>query len=207
MSSQLLFKVSDTLFRKYGIKSVTMADIAKELGMSKKTIYKYVDNKNDLVAQIMENHIINDKKANEEISLQAKNALDQLLQIFIYIQGILKGMNTSLLYDLQKYYNPIWQKWENFHQEYVLDITIKNLKRGQEEGIYRKDMNVDLMARLYISFLPVFSAQESFLIKDYSTYEVHKEFMKYHINGIISKKGKEALQELLLENNLDLSFI
>lgn len=192
-----ILEASDALFRKYGIRSVTMADIARSLGMSKKTLYVHIENKHDLVEKIMKRYIIQDEEACFAIKAEANNALEELLKISLYVQQQIKDVNPSLIFDLQKYHRPVWEMLDAFHREGVLRIVEENLQRGIEEGLYRKDLNAALMARLHVGLMSIVSDIDLFPLDQFPTHFLHKEFIKYHIYGIVSAKGKELLNNML----------
>lgn len=198
-----ILDAAETLFKKYGIRSVTMADIARELGISKKTLYLHIDNKQDLVMKIMQRDIEKDQATCQQIIEKATNALDELLQISVYVQQQIQDINPSLIYDLQKYHRPVWKLMDNFHQEYILTTTENNLKKGVEEGLYREDLNIKVMSKIYVSLMPIVCDDQIFPMKVYSTSQIHKEFIKYHIHGIVSEKGRKMLKKLLADNKLN----
>ena len=209
MTNELIkiLDTSETLFKKYGLRSVTMTDLSQKLGVSKKTLYKYIENKHDLISKMMKRYIRQEQEACAQIMRDAKNALDQMLQISIYIQQQIKEVNPSMLYDLQKYHRPIWEMLEQFHQEYILGIAQQNLKRGVDEGIYRDDINIEIVARFHVSMIPIISDNDRFPLRVFATKDVHQEFIKYHINGIISEKGRTTLKNLIQEYGIDTNII
>ncbi len=206
MSSELvkILDAAEKLFKKYGIRSVTMADIAFQLGISKKTIYKQIENKNDLVARIMNRYIANEKQMCENIAAQPMSALEHLLRIFVNIQKQISEIHPAMFYDLQKYHSSVWKLLEDFQQDYVHRVTEMNLKQGVEEGIYRADINTFVMAKIYVNFIPVLSNVESLTLEGCSAHEIHQEFIKYHIHGIVSEKGRQILLKLTKNNELNL---
>jgi len=196
-----ILDASESLFKKYGIRSVTMADISKELGMSKKTLYVHIENKHDLVYKVMKRHVLVDKKMCVLIQEKAKNALDELLKITLYTQQQVNEMNPSILFDLQKYHRPVWQMLDDFHRKEILTMVEDNLRRGVQEGLYRENLHILLVSRLYVGLMPVLSNEDLFPASDFPTNQLHREFMRYHIHGIVSEKGRKLLKKIL--DNLD----
>lgn len=192
-----ILDASEQLFRKYGIRSVTMTDIAKAMGMSKKTLYVYVENKHDLVSKIMKRYIVENQQICYNIQNIAENALDELLKVSLYVQRQIKEINPSLIFDLQKYHRPIWEMLDAFHRKDVLEMIENNLNRGVSEGLYRSDLQVSFISRIYVGLMPIMSDAELFPHNKFPTHALHKEFIKYHIHGIVSKKGEELLQQVL----------
>ncbi|BDS14795.1 TetR/AcrR family transcriptional regulator [Aureispira anguillae] len=192
-----ILDASEILFRKYGIRSVTMADIARDLGMSKKTLYLYIENKHDLVSKVMKRHIIQDQDMCCRIQKESENALDELLKVSLYVQQQVKEINPSLIFDLQKYHRPIWEMMDNFHRKDIVHMVENNLRGGVEEGVYRDNLNVELVSRLYVSLMLTLSDNELFPVTQFPTHVLHKEFIRYHICGIVSDKGRIQLREML----------
>lgn len=209
MTNELLkiLDTSEALFKKYGIRSVTMTDISQKLGVSKKTLYKYIENKHDLISKMMQRYIKQEQEACCQIMEEAKNALDQMLKINLYVQQQIKEVNPSMLYDLQKYHHPIWKMLEQFHQNYILGVVQQNLQQGVAEGIYRADLNTEIVAKFHVSMMPVISDSERFPHQAFATKDVHQEFIRYHFNGIISEKGRTTLKNLIQEYGIDTNII
>lgn len=198
-----ILDAADKLFRKYGIRSVTMTEIARELGISKKTLYVHIENKQDLVAKIVNNYISEEKQMCNDVVIDADNALDELLRISVYVQNQIKAMNPSIIYDLQKYYRSVWKLMDGFHRTYILNMAERNLQRGVEEGIYRADLDIKIIAKIYVGLFPILSDGETFSLEEYTTSKIYGEFMKYHIHGIVSAKGRAVLEEFMKENTLN----
>lgn len=192
-----ILDASESLFKKYGIRSVTMTDIAKELGMSKKTLYVHIENKHDLVFKIVKRYIAKDKKICLLIQNEAENALDELLKISFHTQQTVEDINPSILFDLQKYYRPVWQMLDNFNRKEILEMVEHNLKKGVEEGLYRENLDVPLISRLHISLMPILADEDLFPQNDFPTRQLHREFMRYHVLGIVSEKGRKLLKKML----------
>jgi len=192
-----IIDASESLFKKYGIRSVTMTDIAQKLGMSKKTLYLHIENKEDLVSRIMQRYISKNKEMYVLIQKEAKNALDELLKVSLYTQEQMDDINSSVLYDLQKYHRAVWQLLDDFNRKEILMMVENNLKTGVEEGLYRQNLDISLISRLHVSLMPILSDDELFPINDFPTDQLHREFMRYHIHGIVSDKGRNLLKKML----------
>ena len=185
------------LFMRYGIKSVSMDDLARELGMSKKTVYQYVENKADLIQKVFEDHLEEEKQMLAEYRSEASNAIDEMLQIARHMIRVLRTYSVTVMYDLQKYYRSTWQLLSNVHEQHFFRVIKDNLDRGIAEGMYRQDMNPDIVARLYISKSSSAADQECFPLTDYPVEELFIELMNYHLHGIVSQKGRETMEEAL----------
>lgn len=192
------------LFIRYGIKSVTMDDIAKKLGMSKKTLYQYFDNKSDLIEQIFQRHIEEEKLIMGQIKKKATDAIDEMLSIARFVVKILQEMSPTTMYDLQKYYRTTWDKMDILHKKYIYATIKENLIWGVQQGVYRNDLNTDIIAKLYIAKTSLIVDEKIFPVRDYNMGELFQEFINYHIQGIASEKGRQMLaKHLAAEQQMD----
>ncbi len=194
-----IFEKVNQLFMKYGIKSVTMDDISRKLGISKKTLYLYVDNKADLINKSLELHLLNEKKDIEEIVKTSKDPIDEMLNIARHVSSMLRQVNPSTVYDLQKYYGESWRLMESLHQDHIYGIIRDNIKRGMDLGLYRGNLDLDIIARFYVGKSLILVDEDIFPMKNYNRDKLFLEFINYHIHGIASKKGLELLEEHLRE--------
>jgi len=181
----------DKLFRKFGIKSLSMDDIARELGMSKKTIYQYVSDKNDLVQKTF-NHILNHNENQCTcIKDETDNPIDEIILISRNMSQQMKGINPAVFYDLRKYHPEAWLLFENHSQTFIYSQIKENLINGIKQGYYRDNIKADILARLYISLVQTISNPELFSNIDYDFSSVYHEMIRYHFNGICTDKGRE----------------
>jgi len=205
MKKELLniIEKSAKLFAKYGIKSVTMDDIAKELRISKKTLYQYVKDKNDLVTQVFDFEMEKTAQEFEKIFISSKNALEKILDVSMLMNCEIKDVNHSLEFDLQKYYPEQYSKIQAIRRKYALDHHILNLKQGKEEGLYRKDLNCEVIAKLFYLRLEALMTTDIFTIEEYTSNDVFTQDFIYHIRGIASEEGLKLLEEKLKDKELN----
>ncbi len=192
-----ILEAAELLFRKYGIRSVTMSDIASQLGMSKKTVYQYIENKNDLVEKMVGNYIDSEKKMCTQAAQSSEDALQEMFSISIQVQRNIENMNPSLLFDLKKYHFSIWQQFEAYRKDFVLSLMKNNLIRGKSEGIYREDMDPEIISRIHIGSMHIFSDDVILPPDQFPRPTVHKEFVFYHLHGIVSEKGRDLMNNYL----------
>jgi len=191
---QYIQKASDTFLR-YGFKSVTMNDIARELGISKKTLYQFVDNKNDLILRCLAMEMKEEQEFIVSVRQQQKNAIEEMLDIAVHVNQTLKKINPAALYDLQKYYPDAWKVIEAYTHEYIFAHIIENLERGKKEGLYRTDVEEDIIARLFIGKSQLLLNNTLFPYPQYKTSELHSAHIMYHMRGVASDKGLKILEQ------------
>lgn len=192
-----LVESATEIFMKFGIKSVNMDDMSRHLGISKKTLYHYVKDKEDLVQKSV-NHFCN--KEDEEIRhicSRGMNAVDESLDIMRWVLSVLKQVHPSVNYDLEKYHPATARSMKENRHRAVYDCMRMNMKKGQREGYYRKDFKADVIAKLYIVRIDIIFDQTLFPMEEHNLGELYKEIFKYHIRGIASEKGLNYLKEKL----------
>ena len=194
---QRILNISEGLFMRYGLKSVTMDDIARELGISKKTLYQFVDNKSDLIEQIFEMKITEEKALMAQILQSSSDAIDEIVNIARYVIKELKQLSPTTMYDLQKYYRKTWRLLESLHQKHIYIIIKNNLERGMEQKVYRQNMNPDVVAKLYVAKTSFVTDEDLFPIREYNLEDLFREFIIYHIHGIASPKGLKLLEKYI----------
>ncbi len=191
----LLKKVND-LYTRYGIRSVTMDDISRELGISKKTLYQHVKDKEDLVDKVMMYEFSSKRNFAEEKG--SRNAIEDLFFLNNMINKIIKETNPSKMYDLRKYYPVVFEKIAKLKREKTMNVMIQNFRKGKSENLYRKDFDEEVLAKMYVLRMDRVSHDDVVSISEFTSAKFIYEIFIYHIRGIASKKGIE-----FLENNLD----
>jgi AcrR family transcriptional regulator len=187
------------LYQKYGIKSVTMDDVARELGMSKKTLYRYVSNKDDLVGYFVD-HIQSRRKCNVDIIKEKDlNAIEELLEVNEQVIQMLKNYNPSTEYDLKKYYPQHYERIRKVRRDNMYKAVVENIKKGKKEQLFRPNLNEDIISRVHVSRIENSFANEMFTIEELTSRDFVTEMMEYHIRGIASKKGIEFFERKMKE--------
>lgn len=184
------------IFMRYGLKSVTMDDVSRELKISKKTLYRFVSDKNDLVEQVMQAYVEQEQCCIDDLVTKSKNAIEEILLIGEHVGNFVKDIHPSIHYDMEKYYPEAWNVFANHKKSFVLKCITDNLIRGIKEGLYRKDLNVPVIARIYVSRIDIVFDGEVFPPEEIDFKTVYMEKMNYHLRGISSDKGIKLLQEI-----------
>lgn len=180
---------SQELFTRFGIRSVTMDDIANNLGISKKTIYQHFADKDTLVLEVVKGETSRMEAICNQHCAQAVNAIDEIFRLMAFTDELFHNMNPSILYDLEKSYPAAYEVFNN-HKDHFFYPAIKlNLERGIEEGLYRPDIKTDVMAAFRVaSSLLVFSPH-LFNTREHTLAEISHEIMEHYLFGIVTEKG------------------
>jgi Transcriptional regulator len=184
---------------KYGIKSITMDDVARELGISKKTLYQYVTDKDDLVGKVMDNEIAIRQEEICNCFRIGYNAIEELFEISILMNKLMRDQNPATEHDLKKYYPQHFQKIVNARREGIINYILLNLKKGIKEGLYRKEMNKEVIAKLYLWRIENAQISELFSAEEFSSIKLFVELLNYHVRGIATEKGIVELEKKIKE--------
>jgi AcrR family transcriptional regulator len=192
---QHILSQAEALFLRFGIKSVTMDDLARELGISKKTLYQFVENKADLINQILLNHVQDETACIEEVIHTGSNALEVMMGIARFAEQRLGRIAPTVVYDLKKYYREGWELIESLHRQHVYAVIKSNIERGKAEGLYREDVNADVIAKLYVGKTFLLVDEDIFPQREYERGKLFQAFLIYHLRGIVSPKGAKMLEK------------
>ncbi|SFW48343.1 transcriptional regulator, TetR family [Cellulophaga fucicola] len=199
MKEKILEKASD-LFLTLGYKSVTMDDLANELGMSKKTIYTYFDNKTKLIEESTSHLFCNITKGINNICALNHNPIEEMFEIRKYIVSNLKDESSSPIYQLQKYYPKIHQSLKKEQFGFMQKCVIANLKEGIELGLFRKNLDTEFISRIYFSGMTAIKDDDFFPPEKFSKIKLMDNYLEYHLRGIVTIKGEKVLTDIIKSN-------
>jgi len=183
------------LYREYGIKSVTMDDVSRSLGISKKTLYTYFSDKRDLVVGVME---VNEHNRAIDFSVPQKKNTNAIEELFFYYKiqvQMIKDHKPSFIYDLKKYYPDLFQNFQEKKRKRILENVRKNLVKGKKEGLYRKDMDESVISRLNLMRIEGIMNSTTFKLDEIVSPEFFSEVFKYHVYGIVNDAGRKLFNE------------
>ena len=198
-----IIQKATALFLKHGFKSVTMDAISDELGISKKTIYLHFKNKTALVKQCTYSIMEQITTGIDAICSLEQNPIDELFEIKKFIMHQLENEQSAPQYQLQKYYPEISKSLHQEQFEKMMECTKRNMVKGINEGLYRKNLNPDFIARLYFVGITGIRDQKIFPVKRYSAKYITDEYLEYHLRGIVTQEGLNSLNRFIKENQSD----
>ena len=199
MREKILHKATD-LFLNLGFKSVTMDDLAHELGISKKTIYAHFTNKTKLVEECTKQLFCAISEGIDHICSLNKNPIDELYEIKKFALLHLKDEKTSPQYQLQKYYPKIYENIKNKQFVMMEGCVVRNIKKGISLGIYRENLNIDFVSRIYFAGVTSLKDHELFPVTKFPRVSLMDEYLEYHIRGIVTPKGRQVLNKTINSN-------
>lgn len=192
MKERIRDKAND-LFHRYGVKSITMDEIAAQLGVSKKTIYLYYEDKNELVEEVARSVIHYSQTCCEFHKRSAKNAIDEIFQAMEFVKEMFSNMNPAMLFDLEKYHPTSYKTFLEHKNQYLYHVIRSNLERGVEEGYYRPDINIEIIAKFRLEGMLAVFNQDIFPAGKYNLGELHKEIIEHFLFGVASLKGYKLI--------------
>lgn len=189
-----ILRKAEMLFMRLGLKSISMDDVARELGISKKTLYQFFQSKEDLVLQTIQRHQCTEAEDIKRICEASTDALKEMLDIARHVLVQFQQMSPSTVFDLKKYYPEAWRIVEQVQREHVYGILKANMERGIREGLYRDDFDTNIMARLYVGSVRWLLDEELFPQAQFHWAQLYREFIHYHLRGIVSQEGLKKLK-------------
>jgi AcrR family transcriptional regulator len=177
------------LFMRYGVRSVSMDDIASQLGMSKKTIYQYFSDKDELVDAVMDDEV---SQTHTDCEFCKKNARDAIDEIFLTMEQIheqFSQLNPMVLYDIEKFHPKAYSKFRAMKDEFLQQVVANNIRRGIKEELYRPDINVETMSRFRVETMMVAFAMAASSPAKYNLATVTQETMEHFLYGLATLKG------------------
>ncbi|WP_046745676.1 TetR/AcrR family transcriptional regulator [Kordia zhangzhouensis] len=196
-------KIKETatdMFLNLGFKSVTMDDIANEMGISKKTIYTHFNNKTDLINEVTGSLFCVISEGIDLICAAEKNSIEELYEIKRFVMEHLKDEKSSPQYQLQKYYPKIYATLKKKQFDVMQDCVKDNLTRGVNSGMYRKNIDVEFVSRIYFNGVTGIKDHSLFPSKLFPMHVLMDYFLEYHLRGICTPKGLETLQQFITTN-------
>ncbi len=198
MKERILTKAEE-LFSRYGIKSVTMDEIANQLGISKKTIYLSFVDKDELVLEVFSSFMEENKKICLQDQQVAENAIHEIFLAMDMTDSMLKSLNVSLLFDLEKYHPATYHKFKSYKEEFFYKLVNANLQRGLKEELYRPDLNIEVICRMRLGMMMLSMNIELFPPHRFTLTEVEREIILHYVYGIATAKGNKLIQKYSLQ--------
>ncbi|MDB5154236.1 MAG: hypothetical protein JWR54_2987 [Mucilaginibacter sp.] len=185
----------EELFLRAGIKSVTMDDIAKHLGMSKKTIYQFFKDKNELVFALVRKKLQDDEHEMSAIISKSGNVIEEMINMMKCSEDIFSRINPIVIHDLQKYHPEAWKQFQNFKAEVLVRTLEELLTKGIKQGYIRPDIDVRIIARMRVMQVELGFNAAVFPVAEFNTWKVQQQFLEHFNYGICTLKGYKLLNE------------
>jgi AcrR family transcriptional regulator len=183
------------LFFKFGIKSITMDDIAKHLAMSKKTIYQFYSDKNEVVEKLMVQEMETNEQEFQAIADQAPNVVEEVFAMMKHMSVMFSQMNPNLFYDMQKYHPNAWKLFQQFKENFIERMVEESVQKGIKQGLVRSDINTKIMARLRMEQVEMGFNPNSFPPDKFKMGDVQLALLDHFLHGICTIKGHKLINK------------
>ena len=188
-TSERIRQKAHDLFMQYGLRSVSMDDIANGLGISKKTIYQYYEDKDSLVDAVVHSIIQYNQSCCEIDRKSSDNAIHEIFLAMEFMMEIFRSMNASLLFDMQKYHPNAFQQFSRHKNDYLYGVIKDNLLRGVKEELYRPEIKIDILSRFRVESVTMPFNPEFYTKVKSSLAEIQEEMTYNFLFGLVSQKG------------------
>ena len=183
---------AQALFIQYGIRSVSMDDVARALSMSKKTLYQHFSNKNELVTDAVENYMKGEMQEFADIQDHSSNSIEELYNLSKCMREHVFKINPSMLYDLQKYHADAWEIFQQFKNRFLRGQIMDNINKGVQEGYYRPEIDPRVIAVLRLETVQMAFNDQIFPRMEFNFLEVQMQLFDHFVHGILSDKGTQS---------------
>lgn len=199
MREKIIDGASD-LIMQFGIRTVTMDDIAKHLSISKKTIYLYFKDKGELVNTITQAHLAAEEERFDGVVEESENAVHEMILVSKCLRESMQEMKINIMNELQKFYPEAWKLYMTFKQN-VMKKSIRDvIERGQKEGHFRNEIDAELVALMRIEQVQMFFMNKSYSTKQYSLTEVQLQLFDHFIHGLFTIDGHKLFNQYITTN-------
>lgn len=203
VKERILVKAHD-LFMSYGLRSVSMDDIATQLAISKKTIYQYFADKDELVDAVVNGEINEMQGECMHAFSESKDAVHEIFLTMEQVDEQVKNMNPMLLYDMEKFHFKAYQRFLQYKSKFLYQLVRDNLERGIREELYREDVHVDIISRFRLEAIMIPFNINAFPASKYNLGDVTREIMEHYVYGVVTPKGYKLIQKYKQERTKNL---
>jgi AcrR family transcriptional regulator len=182
------------VFQRYGIKSVSMDDLARHMGMSKKTLYQHFSDKTQLVEDALNHLLESDYCSMKSIEQQNLNAIDEMFALYRHASTTVRNHNPVLEFDLQRHFPQIYKKLRDRTRTQMHEIMLSNLTKGKTEGLYRNNLNENIIAKLFVLRMENLMHTDLVSAEELFSEAFFIETYRYHLFGILSEAGLQFIK-------------
>lgn len=183
------------LFMRYGIRSVSMDEVANHLGMSKKTIYQFYTDKDALVEDVITIEVTEKQGECKMHRLRSENAIQEIFMATDMLLELLTKMNPALIFDLEKYHPAAFRKYNEHKNNFLYTLIKENIEWGKKDGLYREEILSDVMARFRLASIFLVFNPEHFPASKHSLPTLVTEITDNFLYGLASAKGIKLIQK------------
>lgn len=194
VKDRILHKANDLFFR-YGVRSITMDEIAAQCGVSKKTIYQFFEDKDALVAAVLDKEIDNTQGRCLDTRNISENAIHEVFLAMEFVIQMFDSMHANVMFDLHKHHPESYHKLEQHKSKFLYTVTKENIERGQQEGLYRTELNAEILAYMRLETVFMTVRQELIPRHQHPPSVVMQEISDHFLYGMATPKGLELIEK------------
>ncbi|WKV11342.1 TetR/AcrR family transcriptional regulator [Marivirga harenae] len=188
-----------SLFMQFGLKSITMDDIARKVGVSKKTIYQFFSDKNSIVFKSVHEHFSDHRQEIENVLDNSKNSIEAMYRISKCMKGQVEAINPTVLYDLQRYFPKAHKRFLEFKNTFIKERMMGILEDGVKSGYFRQEINPEILIIQRIEQVQLAFNNDIYPRDKFDFKEIHEQLFDHFLHGILTEKGKEKYNQYLNE--------
>jgi AcrR family transcriptional regulator len=181
------------LFMRYGIRSISMDEVANQLGMSKKTIYQFYTDKDALVEDVINIELGSNEKECRNQKVQSENAVHEMFLALDMVMEVFTKMNPAVIFDLEKYHPKAFKKYSDYKNKFLYTVIKENLDNGIAEGLYREEVQTDIMTRFRLASIFLVLNPDLFPLSKHNLAEVITEITDNFLYGLVTPKGQKLV--------------
>ena len=201
-TKELIISKATELFLTLGFKSVTMDDIAQQIGISKKTLYIHFQNKTTLIEEATFELFAKISSGIDQICDHSVNPIEELYDVKRFVMSHMKNERMSPQFQLKKYYPEIHDLlWKNQFDKMYLCIQ-NSIRKGIDTGPFRQEIDPDFTARLYFNGMMGIRDERIFPPASFTLPYLENSFLEYHLRALVTEKGMSILQDFISNNHL-----
>ncbi|WP_020605842.1 TetR/AcrR family transcriptional regulator [Spirosoma spitsbergense] len=186
---------AERLFWKFGVRSVTMEEIAKQLGISKKTIYQHFSDKEQILYQVIQHKTSRNQSEMDCMVTDTANPVEEILNVLNMMQKNADQVSPNLLMDIKRYYPQAFSLFRQYKEGQIMRSILENIQKGILQGLYRADMNPAILARLRVEQIELAFNHDLFPSDQYSMHDVQAELIHHFVRGMLTEKGFEVYNQ------------
>jgi AcrR family transcriptional regulator len=192
METRILLKARDLMLQS-GLRQVTMDDLAHQLGISKKTIYQYYKDKDDLVKAVVNLELKEHEMTCKDCKSKAENAIHEMFLLMENMKAMTQTMNPNSMMELEKHFSNAFDMIKTHKDDFLFSLIKQNLMKGIEEGCYRKDLDIDIISKFRLETVFIPFNLHLFPLSKFNSLEVHTQLMEHFVYGLMTIKGHELM--------------
>ncbi|MBD2702678.1 TetR/AcrR family transcriptional regulator [Spirosoma sp. BT702] len=186
---QRILAEAERLFWKYGVRSVTMEDIAKQLGISKKTIYQHFNDKEEILYQVIQDKTVRNLSEMDCMAIEGLNPVEEMLYVLNMMQKHADQVSPNLMVDVKRYYPQAFALFRQYKEGQIMRSILENIQKGITQGLYRPDINPTILARLRVEQIELAFNPELFSTDQFTMQQIQYELIHHFVRGMLTEKG------------------